>query len=427
LIANFRVEVHLDFLRAAGTETIRGIISAGDCRCAIVRDPRRFRRLKRSWTALHRTVEATYLSDSFEWAWLSWTLVAAPRGRRLSCAVVWRKSRLLAIVPLAVSRRGLWRLARPLSSESTEYCPSLISPSACPGQVFQAIVGALRRAGVDALRFYWVRDESALGGWLANHPDAARTFTLPSTEVHFGAFGAWERYRAQLARRVRTHLDRARNRAAKLGELAFEELTEPQEREAVWHWMLRQKRRWLMQRDLQSHWLGAPEYERFMLQSLTVFGPERMRIFVLKLNGNLIAADLCNLDGARLEQFFNVFDDDYKHIGPGNLLREFCTEWAFERGLDYDLRPGPQAYKQEWASHVGTVSDYTLPLTWLGRRFLVSMRAYNWLAPRITRASAHLASFMGRPSPGLHHWFSRSAPELPVASCRPRSLTCANV
>jgi CelD/BcsL family acetyltransferase involved in cellulose biosynthesis len=368
---------------------------AGAYHCTIVNDPRRLRRLERAWTALYRAADAPYLSDSFEWAWLSWNLVGAPRGRRLSCAVVWRRSRVVAIVPLAISRRGVWRLARSLTSESTEYCPYLIDPSARPSEVFEAILRAFRRAGIDALRLNWVREDGALGRWLAMQSAAVRTLTLPSTEVRFRAFGEWNRYRAQLARRVRTHLNRARQRATKFGDLAVVEVTEPTERAAVWRWMIHHKRQWLAQRELQSHWLAAPEYERFMLQSLAVFGPERMRIFALKLNGGLIAADLCNIDGARLEQFFNVFDDSYKHIGPGNLLREYCTEWAFARGLDYDLRPGRQSYKHDWASQVGAVSDYTVPLTRLGRRFLISMRAYNWLTTRITGGLRSLGLGLG--------------------------------
>jgi CelD/BcsL family acetyltransferase involved in cellulose biosynthesis len=377
----------LDFDRdRAQTETIGRTASPCAYHCTIVSDPRRLTRLRRAWTALYRAGEAPYLSDSFEWAWLSWNLVSAPRGRRLSCAVVWRRSRIDGILPIVASRRGVWRLARPLTSESTEYCPFLVRPSAPAGEVFESVLSALQDAGIDVLRFNWVRDDGALGRWLATRSGAVRTLTLPSTEVRFRAFGEWKRYRAQLAHRARTHLHRARQRATKLGALALVEVTEPAERAAVWRWMLHHKRRWLAQRKLQSHWLATPEYERFMLKSLEVCGPERMRIFSLRLNGVLIAADLCNDDGARLEQFFNVFDDSYSHIGPGNLLREYCTEWAFARGLDYDLRPGRQPYKQEWASEVSAVSDYTVPLNWLGRRFLVSMRAYDLLARRIPRA-----------------------------------------
>jgi CelD/BcsL family acetyltransferase involved in cellulose biosynthesis len=400
-ISNFRSEPrlredHLDFDRdGLNRDAIERSALGGAYRCTIISDPRRLKRLERAWSALYRAAEAPHLSDSFEWAWLSWNLVCAPRGRQLSCAVVWRSSRILAILPLAVSRRGPWCLARPLTSESTEYCPYLIDSSARPEDVFEAMLSALRRHGVDAVRFNWARDDGALGRWLATRSDAVRTLTLPSTEVRFRAFGEWNRYRGQLAHRVRTHLHRARQRAAKLGELAFVEVTEPAERAAVWRWMIEHKRRWLARRDLDSHWLGAPEYERFMLKSLEVFGPERMRIFALKLNGAVIAADLCNIGGARLEQFFNVFDDGYKHIGPGNLLREYCTQWAFARGMDYDLRPGRQPYKHDWASEVAAVSDYTVPLTWLGRRFLVSLRAYRWLAARIAAMLRSLTTGLG--------------------------------
>jgi len=67
-----------------------------------------------------RRVPEHYLSQSFDWARISWELIAAPRGRRLHCVVARDR---VEYDDLAVRRisPGAWSVLRPLGSETIEY------------------------------------------------------------------------------------------------------------------------------------------------------------------------------------------------------------------------------------------------------------------------------------------------------------------
>jgi len=75
-----------------------------------------------------------------------------------------------------------------------------------------------------------------------------------------------------------------------------------------------------------------------------------VRLFALKVDGRVIAANLVTVDGARVEALINVYDRAWRGYAPGQLVMEQCIAWAFERGLDFDLRIGDAAYKRSWAS-----------------------------------------------------------------------------
>ena len=69
----------------------------------IVADERRLSGLKAEWDALYDRQAAPHLSDSFDWAWLSWTAVTSGRRRRPFCIVVRRDDRTVALWPLVIT------------------------------------------------------------------------------------------------------------------------------------------------------------------------------------------------------------------------------------------------------------------------------------------------------------------------------------
>ncbi|HEX7886267.1 MAG TPA: hypothetical protein VF474_09845, partial [Phenylobacterium sp.] len=69
---------------------------------AVLTDFSSFTEIEQEWNALYQAMHAPYVSDSFDWAKLSWEVVCRPKGRELFCIVVRRSSRLIAIFPLVV-------------------------------------------------------------------------------------------------------------------------------------------------------------------------------------------------------------------------------------------------------------------------------------------------------------------------------------
>ena len=340
--------------------------------CEVVTSMARLDELEAAWTALHAAAHGAYLSESFAWASIAWNVVAAGRGRTLLCVLVRRGPELVAAWPLVLSRQAIWRIATPLTSETSEYCPFLIHPAADPNRVWSAIRGALGAGrDVDALRLPNVREDGPLGLLLSDLPGAVRLYSQPAPVLRRSSFADWESFRGGLSKNQRRQLRRERQRLCEHGDVQFEEITDPAERQSVWRWMIARKRAWLADRGLRCDWMVSDSYARFVAATLDEFGAGGgRRIFALKVNGALVAAKLDSVDRVRVESFVATFDERFSRCSPGSLLREEGIRWAFERDLDYDHRLGAEPFKLGLATHVPEATTYALALTPGGKLFV---------------------------------------------------------
>lgn len=356
---------------------------SGPYECGLVEGAHSLQALRAEWVDLHRRSPSAYVSDGVDWAHVCWRAGAAT-GRHLLCLVVRRGTQLAAILPLVVSRQGLFRTARPLACETTEYCPLLTDPRADAMGIWTAIAGAVRSlTALDAIVLPNVRDDAALTAFLRRAPRVVETDSFTTHFVRRSAFGSWEDYWDQLPQVMKSNVERRRRRLNELGEVRFEELTEPGARCAAWDWMIAHKRDWLVRKDLDHAFIPTEEYSRFTEATLEIATPTgRRAIFALKLNGRLVAAELDNVDQRRVEGFVCTYDPAYARYAAGQLLRKEVVRWAFEHGLDFDWRLGGEAFKREWASHSAMASTYVLPRNRRGRLFGAYLAARTSLAYR---------------------------------------------
>lgn len=356
----------------------------GTYKCSLVGGADSLTALGAEWADLHRRSPGAYLSDGVDWARVCWRTRAAPGGKRLMCLVVRRGAQLAAILPLVVSRHGLFRIARPLACETTEYCPLLIDPSAEPLGVWTALAGAIRNlASVDAVVLPNVRDDAALAGFLKGASRIVATDSFPTHFVSRAAFGSWDSYWDQLPQAMKSNVERRRRRLNELGDIRFEELTDHGARRAALRWMIAHKRHWLVRKGLDHAFIPTEDYSRFMEATLDISAPTgRRAIFALKLNGKLVAAELDNVDRRRVEGFVCTYDPGFARYAPGQLLRKEMVRWAFAHGLDFDWRLGEETFKLEWASHSSRASSYVLARNERGRLFGRYLAARTWLAYR---------------------------------------------
>jgi CelD/BcsL family acetyltransferase involved in cellulose biosynthesis len=349
--------------------------------CSSVEDVGDFTGLQAEWNALHAASPDGYVSQGFEWAQVCLDAASREGGARLRCFVLRRRGRMAALWPMVVSQGRLWRVAKPLASPNNEYCPLLFDAAADVSAAWEAVRDQL--SDVDAVLLTRVRDDSALAPWLRDCPEAAWVRSQPAPFLRSSEFGDWESYHGQLPHKVRSNLSRNWRRVRSLGEVRFEELTDPADARTAWAWMVAQKRAWLVRKSRPSRLTASDDYTRFMDATLAVEGyAGRRRIFVLKLNGQLAAAELVNIDRRRIEMFELAYDPAFGQCAPGNLLRSEVLRWAFARGLDYDWRVGGDAYKSEWANHTCDAADYVLALSIRGRALAAYASGRRWLSER---------------------------------------------
>jgi CelD/BcsL family acetyltransferase involved in cellulose biosynthesis len=352
--------------------------------CSPVWGPESLTALRDEWADLHRRAPWAYVTEGFEWALLSWRACAASDGKRLVCLVVRHGAQLVAILPLVVSRQGLFRTARPLACQTTEYCPLLADPSADAFGIWAALVGAIRNLAVlDAVVLPHVRDDAPLAAFLKSTPRVFETNRTPLRYLSRSAFDTWESYWDHMPKELKRHVRRRRRDLSKLGDVRFEDLTDPGAIREAWKWIVAQKRDWLVRKAQDHAFIPTEEYVRFVEATLDISAPTgRRAIFALTLNGEFVAAELANVDRRRVEAFISTYDPAFSRYGVGNLLREDATRWAFARGLDFDWRLGGESYKSNWASHTATASTYVLARSRRGQMFGAYLTAHTWLANR---------------------------------------------
>ena len=348
----------------------------------IVADRSALRALKGDWDDLYDRQESPHLSDSFEWAWLSWDAVTSHAHRRACCVVMRRAEHTVAIWPLVVTATPLLATASPLNSESSEYCPCLLDPKEPPGDIWRALRDELRtRVGVDVLRLPHVRHDTRLYELVTQEPQARATIVQPAPMVRADTFAG--HVVAGRPSDKTKDLRRRRRRLEARGRVTFHDIASAEERTEILHWVLARKREWLERRGLSNAGLLSKTNASFLAATLRhEWTTGSRRVFALKLDGAVIAAEIASVDGRRVESFTTTFDSAFEKCSPGRLLTLEVIRWALARGLDYDFRPGREPYKLEWSNHVTPVTSYLLPLTFRGRLFVRYRLVRRWLSER---------------------------------------------
>ena len=119
-----------------------------------------------------------------------------------------------------------------------------------------------------------------------------------------------------------------------------------------------------------------PEYSHLLkavaLQSASQVG---LIVSTLRLNGTTIAAALSRVDKLGLEAVMTTFDPAWDMFAPGHCLYEGLLKWAFERGLNVDLRLGDEDFKDYWNVATDVSANYVVTNSLRGRLFPVALSA----------------------------------------------------
>jgi CelD/BcsL family acetyltransferase involved in cellulose biosynthesis len=148
----------------------------------------------------------------------------------------------------------------------------------------------------------------------------------------------------------------------------------PEQSAALIDWLLGHKKRWLDHQGLRSDWIGRADYRDFLV-ALASHADAKVMLFALKLDGVPIAAQLATIDPARFEAHIGVYDPQWSFYAPGQILTEHCLGWAFERGLDFDLRVGEEPYKRDWAPRSCDTTTWYIATAWRGLPIAARRRA----------------------------------------------------
>jgi CelD/BcsL family acetyltransferase involved in cellulose biosynthesis len=340
------------------------------------------------WRALEGLSPASTVFQSFAHIRI-WArhFLGEKRGSRLHVAVVRERGRPVLILPLAISGAPHLRIARIAGDPIAQYAEVLLDPAREVRPAFAAALSSVKRAGVDAIMFRHVRDDSPLLNIASDYlrPPAALT-EAPFADL--STFGDFPTYLKSLSKKVRQGLRNRRNHLEKAGQFEFQILRGgSQAREAIAE-AIDLKRKWLVQRgSMSSAFVDAAT--RGCLLDLAENAESCAVVMRLMVGGEAAAIRFGFEYGGTHFAYMSAYDSRFADLSPGKLLMEYCISGFRERGLErIDVLPPAGTHKKDWCRNAIRVADYALPLTTAGRLYAEVYQ--EKVRPALKRAFEHL-------------------------------------
>jgi CelD/BcsL family acetyltransferase involved in cellulose biosynthesis len=333
-----------------------------------------FRALRHEWDNLAAAAQDHSFCLTYSYCELA-AEIALAKGAGVAVAMVYEQGELRALLPLAIYRKGLLRIARPLGCGSDEEYGAPLVHARAGDTVIAEVLHAALEVRADTLEIRFVRSDSALQeaigplkqSWLLPFIPK-RLHELPGYSIRLRQFERWDDFSATLSKSLRADLRRHLRWLSARGQPELGWCKSADDAEAVLTWLFATKRRWAISRGLNTQYLMNEAVRDFFvaLARRTDLSTTPLVTF-LKLDGRPIAASVNLVSPQSFEGFIMTYDEAFSAGSPGNLLQEFCVKWAHANGRDFDFRPLYAAYKVHWANRETLHDTHTLFLSARGR------------------------------------------------------------
>jgi CelD/BcsL family acetyltransferase involved in cellulose biosynthesis len=331
------------------------------------------------------------------WA-LAWWRNLAPPGSELCIHAVRDGSRLVALAPWFIQTGARRRVdVRFLGAEMSDRV-DVLCVAGREEQAARALtdaLGTLDRA-VDVVAFEALEAASEwplrLAKLVRTHPRARyyRGSIRPAPVVNLPTSTPAEWF-AGRSRNFRSEMGRLRRRLERAGG-GVRALADGDERaEAIGALLALHARRW---EDRAPSNLTRPGVEGLLREAASALGPERLRLWVAELDGQLISVQLFAATGGEVKYWNGGWSEEHAALKPSMLAILAALEDAISRGeRRLDLGAGRHPYKLRFANGEDALSWGTVVLR--TRRWL---RTSAEFAPNALRLRAKLLA-QGMPAP----------------------------
>ena len=307
-----------------------------------------------AWQALWARSHGDYYT-SFASCLAAFDTVHAPQNHRLRCAVARVDGRLVAVLPMALKRKGLWRIAVTLGPDAAEGCDIVLAADA-PASTGAALLRFfMARGGADVLDLPFVRGGNAIDGAVLAS-DAFRAVTQSETMPYarLGGEADWGSYERSLSRQTQGQTARKRRRLEETGTVTIETIHGAAE--AAIDWLLDEKAIWGRRVGKTGGWLFAPAYRAYLNRLAAEPGAgQRLATFVLRVDGRIAAVKVIAIGTTLTTLIIAAYDEALSRFSPGNILDEVWVRHVFDTARDAQGRPldinfgnGVERYKLHW-------------------------------------------------------------------------------
>lgn len=327
---------------------------------AVITDEAAFAALGQEWDRLlDESDQCVYF---LRWSWNQlWWRVFKPAGSSLyliTCRDA--QNQLVGLAPLYLRQRRtagiphireLAFLGTGVFAQTSEYL-DIISRRGCERAVAEAVVGFLQNDR------RWERL------WLNEVP--ASSLVLPFLHTALGDAAQvspnnhshqidttvdWETFRQSLSRSTRKHLTRQMRRFIDTYACEFSRVRRTEELQPALDALVQlHQARWNSKGEPGSFALPGVE-EMLREAARRSFAEGRLRLWTLRLNGDIKAVRLAFFDNGIVHAFQGGFDPAYAKDSLGSVMLGLCIRDCLEamEVREYDFMSGTDAYKDWWA------------------------------------------------------------------------------
>lgn len=336
--------------------------------------------------------------------WVSAWWHALPEGspHRLRIGLAWAGERLVGAMPLVLRRQWGLRILEWAAKSCSDYCDLLAETGPDEAGIRDALWAGIARE---------VRFDAAYLGHLAPGATALPLLGRP------GPVGLGPSARAQVNLRLRQaspdgetwfnalpKKQRQNDRRgwkilAEHGRAVFR-LAEPDEAAGpILERLIMLKRRWLARTGQHSPVLaGEAAIFRAAVASLAEQG--LLRLFVIELDGQVVAGTVNFLEDGALRAFFAAYDEAMDKASVGTLLMVAYIRWAFDAGIgEIDFLAGAEPYKLKFADTSFDLVGLSGARTWRGHAALAADAAVLRWRTRLPRLTMRPRAAPARPAP----------------------------
>jgi CelD/BcsL family acetyltransferase involved in cellulose biosynthesis len=309
-------------------------------RFEIVTELERFRELETDWMVLWRKTGAKAFQS---YPWLDAWVENMGKSFQLKIGLLWGDDgTLAAILPMAIHKFWGLRILEWAGQAVCDYCDG-VGGSADVQALWNSL---LRTGGIDLVRLKNIASDARIATLFA--PDH-----LIEDGSCFKVVSAWssgDTWFQTLNKKKRNNFTRGQRILEEFGPTSMS-CHEVLPDKAVLRRLLELKQNWLAATRQSSYLVNENSPDRLLSLTLALAKVDRLRLFVITCDNDLVAGSINIVDGASVGAFFAAYNPKYDRASPGIMLMTAYTRWAFNNGFtEIDYLRGDEGYKVEFAN-----------------------------------------------------------------------------
>lgn len=341
----------------------RPTLESDDLQLSIVRNETGLAALRDDWIGLYGRALDRSPSATYDWISLCWEQHRGDCGKRLHVIAVRSGGRLVLIAPLLVqsSWTGLGIVSW-IDSKTPFYSDILLEDSAA-GQVAARLAASILVSDRGLLRMRLnLVPENAAAQHLLKHLKARRNSARAVGIMDVAGFSSGDAFLTSLSQNLRRDYTRTRKMLAKRGSVEITSATTAEDVREATAWLFETKRGQLQQKGTLSEWFADRRTEALFADAcMRGLTSGDCKLYLLKLNGALIAAELVFTGPNTYYLSKSAYNAGFPKASLGTLLRLSVIMDAIAHGVTrIDFMLGTYEWKDRMKSSTESVVSYRI-------------------------------------------------------------------